>query len=47
MISGRAAAETKNFRAAEDAFNKARNYDDTRSQAASWLNYIADLQMRR
>lgn len=47
MIAGRAAAETKNYKAAEDAFRRARAYDDTKGAAASWLDYLAELQLRR
>lgn len=47
MIQGRAAAETRNFKAAEDAFKKARGFDDTRNSANSWLDYLQELQANR
>lgn len=46
MIQGRAAAETKNFKAAEEAFRKARGFDDTKKTADSWLQYLGELQNR-
>ena len=46
MIQGRAAAETKNFKTAEEAFRKARGFDDTRRSADSWLQYLGELQSR-
>jgi tetratricopeptide (TPR) repeat protein len=46
MIQGRAAAETKNFKAAEEAFRKARGYEDTKKSADSWLSYLGELQQR-
>lgn len=46
MIQGRAAAETKNFKAAEEAFRKARGFDDTKKSADSWLSYLGELQSR-
>lgn len=47
MIQGRAAAETRNFKAAEEAFKKARGYDETRNSASSWLDYLQELQAGR
>ncbi len=44
MIQGRAAAETKNFKVAEEAFRKARGFEDTRKSAESWLQYLNELQ---
>ncbi len=46
MIQGRAAAETKNFRVAEEAFKKARGFDDTKKSAEAWLQYLGELQSR-
>lgn len=47
MIQGRAAAETRNFKAAEEAFKKARSYDETRTSASTWLDYLQELQANR
>jgi tetratricopeptide (TPR) repeat protein len=46
MIQGRAAAETKNFKVAEEAFRKAQGFDETRKSAQAWLQYLGELQSR-
>lgn len=47
MIQGRAAAESKNFDIAQRAFLKAREFEDVRNGARSWLDYIAEMQASR
>jgi len=47
MIQGRAAAETRNFKAAEEAFKKARGFEETKSSASTWLDYLQELQATR
>jgi hypothetical protein len=47
MIQGRAAAETRNFKAAEEAFKKARGFEETRNSANTWLDYLQELQAAR
>lgn len=47
MIQGRAAAETRNFKAAEEAFKKARGYEETKNSASTWLDYLQELQAAR
>jgi tetratricopeptide (TPR) repeat protein len=47
MIQGRAAAESKNFEVAQKAFRKAREFDDVKNSAASWLDYIQEMQAAR
>lgn len=47
MIQGRAAAETRNFKAAEEAFKKARGFDETRNSANTWLDYLQELSAGR
>jgi tetratricopeptide (TPR) repeat protein len=46
MIQGKAATETKNFKAAEEAFNKAKGFEDSKKTAEAWLRYVGDLQGR-
>ena len=40
LIRGSASAELKQFADAEEAFNKARGYQETRRVATSWLEFI-------
>ena len=47
MIQGRAAAETRNYKTAEEAFRKARGYEETKNAAGAWLDYIAELASAR
>jgi predicted Zn-dependent protease len=47
MIQGRAAAETRNFKAAEEAFKKARGFEETKNSASTWLDYLQELQAAR
>lgn len=46
MIQGRAAAETKNFKVAAEAFGKARGYEDTKKSAEAWITYLRELEGR-
>ncbi len=40
LVVGSAAAEAKDYDAAIEAFGKARSYENTRSIAGSWLQYV-------